>query len=176
MLMRLIRVLILALAVSILSAQYSSACSCMYAGEFSEYSKEQTIIRGKVASYGPKLTHGQNFHETMTVNIDELVQGSFGHSTIEFIGDPGHLCLTYVDSETYPIGSEHLFAVFADDEKQGLGGCGEVSVSIVDGIIKGRKFDSKDNLIGYSMDYNMFVDILTKSKAPAKSKPWWKFW
>lgn len=176
MLIRLIRISLLASAVLVLSAQSSYACSCMDAGDFTEYSKGQTVIRGKVNSYGPRLNHGETLYETMTVNIDKLIQGSFSHSTIEFIGDPGHLCLTYVDSDAYLIGSEHLFTVFSDDEKQGLGGCGEVSVLIVDGKVKGGKFDAKGNWVGYSIEYNKFVESLTKSQALAKAKPWWKFW
>jgi len=187
---RLIRTAFLILAILALSSQYSYACSCMYAGEFTEYSKGQTVIRGKIKSYGSKLSHGQNLYETMTVTVDNLIQGSFKHSMIEFIGDPGHLCLTYVNSETYAIGSEHLFTVFKEDKKQGLGGCGEVSVSIIDGKVEGTRYTdvSQDNWASYSIDYNKFIENLTKPKADTevnsltprkpvtKTKPWWKFW
>lgn len=169
MLIRILRASVLILVLSLLSSQYSHACDCMYAGDFTEYSKGQTVIRGKVNSYGPKLNHGQKLYETMTVTVDELVQGSFTHSTIEFIGDTGNLCLTYVDSDNYPIGSEHLFTVFSGNKKQGLGGCGEVSVSIIDGKVKGGKLRSGD-WVGYSIEYKKFVKTLTEPK------PWWKFW
>lgn len=160
-----------------LSSEYSHACSCFYVGEFSEYSKEQTVVRGKVESYGPKLSHGEGLYETMTVSIDKLVKGSFSYPTIEFIGDPGHLCLTYVDSDTYSIGSEHLFTVLSNDRKQGLGGCGEVSVLIAGNTVRGRKLnDAEDQWIRYSENYDEFLQTLTGPKILAKPKPWWKFW
>ena len=185
MLTRFIPIAFLASTVLFLSSEFSHACTCPYRGEFSEYSKEQTVIRGKVESYGPKLGHGEILYETMTVSIDRLVQGSFRHPRIEFVGDPGHLCLTYVDSDTYAIGSEHLFTVFSKDEKQGLGGCGEVSVSIVGNTVKGRKLnDVEDDWIQYTEDYDKFIQTLTAPKTLAedipppksKPKPWWKFW
>ena len=183
MLARFIPIAFLASTFWFLSFAYSYACSCLYAGHFSEYSKEQTVIRGKVESYGAKLSHGKTLYETMTVSIEKLVRGSFQHPVIEFIGDPGNLCLTYVDSDTYSIGSEHLFTVFSKDEKQGLGGCGEVSVSIVGNTIKGRKWnDVEDDWIQYSEDYDKFIQTLTAPTTLSepipfsKPKPWWKFW
>ena len=166
-------------------AEYSHACTCIYGGEFSKYSKEQTVIKGKVESYGPKLSHGQNLYETMTVSVGKVVQGSFSYPTIELIGDPGHLCLTYVDDETYPLGSEHLFIVLPEEKKQGLAGCGEVSVLIDGNVVKGRKLnDAEDQWIQYSEDYDKFIQALTETTTLAepiplpksKPKPWWKFW
>lgn len=192
MIKRLMQTAVLILAVSFLSSQHSHACSCAYAGEFTEYSKGHTVIRGKVNSYG--LTPGGTGYETMTVSVDELIQGSFNHSMIEFIGDPGHLCLSNVNSVTYPIGSEHLFTVFSEDKKQGLGGCGEVSVSIIDGKVEGTKYTdvAQENWAQYSIEYNKFVEnlitplietkplkkpkALIETKPLLKPKPWWKFW
>lgn len=178
MLTRLIPIVFLASTFLFLSLESSHACSCPYQGAFPEYSKGQTVIRGKVESLGQKLTHGENLYETMTVSIDKIIQGTFEHPIIEFEGDPGHLCLTYVDSDTYAIGSEHLFTVFSKDKKQGLGGCGEVSVSIVGNNVKGRKLnDAEDDWIQYSEDYSRFIQSLTAPTTPAapillpKSKP-----
>lgn len=190
MLKSLIRTPLYIFVISAFSTQHASACSCAYAGEFAEYSKGQTIIKGTVISYGPKLSHGKNLYETMTVNVDELIQGAFVHSAIEFIGDPGHLCLAYIYSDNYPIGSEHLFTVLKEDKKQGLGGCGEVSVSIVNGKVEGTKYTdvNNDNRVGYSIEYNLFVESLTNPQTSKetihlstnqtliKNKPWWKFW
>jgi hypothetical protein len=185
MLTRFISIVFLASTLLFLSLENSHACTCSYQGAFLEYSKEQTVIRGKVESLGPKLTHGENFYETMTVSIDKIVQGTFEHPIIEFEGDPGHLCLTYVDSDTYAIGSEHLFTVFSKDKKQGLGGCGEVSVSIFGNNVKGRKLnDAEDDWIQYSEDYARFIQNMTAPTTLAapmplpksKLKPWWKFW
>lgn len=187
MLHSIIRTAFLALIVLFLLPVNSLACSCAYKGEFIKYSKGHTVIRGKVDSYGQKLRHGKSFHETMKVSVVELVQGSFEHPTIEFIGDPGHLCLTYVDSNNYPIGSEHLFTVLQKDKKQGLGGCGEVSVLIVEGKVNGRKLnDSGDQWMRYSIYYDEFIQAITGVKpatgndainqVKSSSKPWWKFW
>ena len=77
------------------------------------------------------------------------------------------------------------FTVFSKDEKQGLGGCGEVSVSIVGDTVKGRKLnDVEDDWIQYSEDYDKFIQTLTAPTTLAepiplpksKHKPWWKFW
>ena len=199
---RFVQTTILSVAALLLSSEYSFACSCLYQGGFVEYSKGRTVIRGTVKSYGPKLGHGKTFHETMTVSVDKLIQGSFGHPIIEFMGNPGDQCLTYVDSETYPIGSEHLFTVFSKDEKQGLGGCGEVSVLIAGDTVNSGKLNDKYQWIPYSEDYDKFILTLTppssskdtetlKDSQPVpksqplqkpqplqepKKKPWWKFW
>jgi len=193
---RFVQTTILSVAALLLSSEYSFACSCIDQGGFVEYSKGRTVIRGTVTSYGPELRHKKTLYETMTVSVDELIQGSFGHPMIDFMGDPGNLCLTYVNSKTYPIGSEHLFTVFSEDEKQGLGGCGEVSVLIAGDTVKSRKLSDRYQWTPYSEDYDKFILTLTPPSSSkdtetlknsqsvpksqplqkAQKKPWWKFW
>jgi hypothetical protein len=124
-------------------------------GEFKKYSDGHRVIRGKILNYGKQI-HEEYLFDTMNVSIEEVVNGSYPHSKIKFVGDPGHLCLTYVDSDRYPIGSEHLFTVFSEDKKQGLGGCGEVSVAIDKGKVKGVKFRD-DKWREYVIDYDKFL-------------------
>ena len=155
----LIRAIFLIAGLSLISPQLSHACSCAYMGKFIEYSEGHTIIRGEIKSYGPRLSHGEALHATMKVSIVEVITGSIPHTIIEFTGDPGHLCLTYVNSDRYPIGSEHLFTVHSQDKKQGLGGCGEVSVSIIDGKVKGFEFVDGER-VAYSIDYDDFIKLV----------------
>lgn len=158
---------------------------------FAELSKGQTVIRGKIDSCGSKITYSNDTfdYETITVTVDELIQGSFSYSTMEFIGGNGSMCRTNVDPDAYPIGSEHLFTVWKEDQKQWISEsqCREFSVSIVDGKVKGRKLGAK-NWIEYSIEYDDFIKLITAPKPSAepkpleeikplpKTKPWWKFW
>ena len=144
-----------------LTPQLSQACDCTYAGNFAKFSQGQTVIRGKIENYGPQLSHGETLHETMTVYVIDLVKGSYPNESVVFLGDPGHLCLTYVDSDIYPIGSEHLFILFSDNKKQGLAGCGEVSVGISKGRVKGTKYIDKKQ-VDYSTEYDSFISSIKK--------------
>lgn len=92
----------------------------------------------------------------MNVSIAEVITGFIPHSFVEFTGDAEDLCLSYVDSKRYPIGSEHLFAVFSEHNKQDLGGCGEVSVSIVDGKVHGAEMGDRE-IFKYSTGYDDFI-------------------
>lgn len=191
MLIHSLRFTLLILVFSILSSEVSYACSCIGYAEFAEGSKGQTVIRGKIDSYGTKITYSDNTvaYESMRVTVDELIQGSFSHTTMEFFGGNGSLCRTNVDPDTYPIGSEHLFTVWKEDQKQWISEtqCGEFSIPIIDGRVKGRKLGAK-NWIEYSIEYNDFIKSMTppkilteprplqEIKAIPKSKPWWKFW
>ena len=150
------KLIILTLGISLITTQISYACDCTYAGKFDKFSKGQTVIRGKIKSHGSKLNHGKTLHATMKVSVSELIKGSYPNQSVVFMGDPGHLCLTYVDSNQYQIGSEHLFVLFNEDEKQGLAGCGEVSVSISNGKIHGTSFSDK-KLVNYSTNYDRFI-------------------
>jgi len=141
------------LAITFCTSFAAFACSCDYAGEFEEFSKGRVVIRGEIVGYGPKLDHGKTLYSTMQVNVSEVIKGTYNHSTIEFMGDPGHLCLTYVDSRRYSIGSEHLFILFSDDQNQGLAGCGEVSVSVKYGRVRGISLNS--------VDYDKFIEKLS---------------
>ena len=152
----LLRVICLSLVTLLIWAQNASACSCEYAGTFGKFSEGQTVIRGMITGYGPKLDHGETLYATMTVSVVEIINGSYAHRTVQFKGDPGHLCLTYVNSNRYLIGSEHMFVLFSDEKKQGLMGCGEVSVSITDGQIHGSGYVD-DEWTNYSVGYDEFV-------------------
>jgi len=95
----------------------------------------------------------------MKVSINEVITGSFEFETIDFTGDPGHLCLTYIDSSRYFVGSEHLFIIRDDIQNQGLAGCGEVSVFLDGGKIHGGWY-TDDGWSDYSIDYNYFLKLL----------------
>jgi len=136
----------------------------MYAGEFKEFAKGQTVVKGIVESLGSKLEHDEGLHATMKVSIRELIKGSYPYKSVNLMGDPGYMCLTYIDSKEYPIGSEHLFILFSQDKEQGLAGCGEVSVSISSGKIHGTKLTDK-KFVNYSVNYDRFIKIL-------KTKPY----
>jgi len=143
----------------LLSLAWSSlvfACSCLYGGDFKEYSKDRTVVRATVTNYGPKLNHGKKLYATMEVTVSEVIKGQYIHDSISFTGDPGHLCLTYIDSDTYSIGSEHLFIIFSPEKDQGLAGCGEVSVSIRNGKIYSGEWKN-DKWSEYSIDYKEFI-------------------
>jgi len=156
----LVRAIFLIAVLVLISLQSAYACSCTYRGKFTEYAKGSVVIEAEIKSYGTKLGHGKTLHKTMKVSITEVIKGTFSHTSIEFQGDPGHLCLSYVDSEKYPIGSKHLFAVL-NEQKQGLGGCGEVSVSIVGGKVNGIEMvDGK--WFQYSVDYDDFIKTVKK--------------
>ncbi|MEM9939536.1 MAG: hypothetical protein AAF768_11850 [Pseudomonadota bacterium] len=149
--------LCLVLLLSLAAPQPAIACTCSYAGDFIEFSGSAIVVEGQIRSYGPRLSHGETLHASMWVNVEEVVKGKYRHSSIEFVGDPGHLCLTYIDAVTYPLGSKHLFAVFVEDQKQQLVGCGEVSVQVVNGIVHGISF-TNGVLEAYSVDRTKFVE------------------
>ncbi len=155
----LLRTMFLSIGISLAWSQSSNACDCLYAGNFSEYSKGQTVIRGKIRSYGPKLNHGETLYATMKVSVQQVIKGSYAHRSVRFKGDPGHLCLTYINSNRYSVGSEHLFVLFSDEGKQGLGGCGEVSVTIADGKIHGAGYIDSE-WTEYSVDYDEFIEAI----------------
>jgi len=88
----------------------ATACSCRYAGEFKEYtSKRGGVIRGKIISYGPKLSHGKTLYESMVVEIIDVIKGNYSKKSLTLLGDPGHLCRAYVNSERFAIGTEYFF-------------------------------------------------------------------
>ena len=155
----LIKVICLSFAAVLFCSPISHACSCLYSGTFSQFSKGQIIIRGTVTNYGRKLRHGKVLYATMNVSVTEVINGHYAHSTVQFRGDPGHLCLTYVDANRYSLGSEHLFILFDSEAQQDLAGCGEVSVLVVDGEVRGAGYID-DDWVTYSASYNEFIDAI----------------
>ena len=151
----------LGLFLSLAWASLTFACTCLDRGKFKKYSKEQTVVRATVINYGPKLSHGKTLYATMKVTVSEVIKGSYEFDSINFTGDPGHLCLTYIDSDIYSLGSEHLFIASSVGVDQGLAGCGEVSVSIADGKIHGAWWH-REKWSEYSMDYDKFIRKITK--------------
>jgi len=142
-----------------LTFQVAYACSCVYAGKFIDYTSNSGVIRATIKQLGPKLSHGNTLYESMTVEVNEVVKGEYDKRDIIFLGDPGHLCRAYVNSERFKIGSEHLIAISSKKEIQPLGGCGESAVAINDGKISGRE------LIGnqykrYSFDLHEYLEML----------------
>ncbi len=136
----------------------SMACSCAYAGKFIEYtSGGKGVIRAKVKGYGPRLSHGETLYESMMVEVTEVIKGNFTGRELTLLGDPGHLCRAYVNSERFEVGSEHFISLFNDKPTQPLGGCGESSVIIKGDLIVGRELT--DN--GYRL-YTLKVPALIK--------------
>lgn len=155
-----IRAICLGVVAWFFCAQTSHACTCAeYTGTFSEYSKGQIVVRGKVTSYGPKLDHDETLYATMRVSVLEILNGSYTHGVVQFRGDPGNLCLTYIDADRYSVGSEHLFVLFSNEKKQDLAGCGVVSVSIQDGKVHGTRYLDK-KWTNFIVDYGEFVESI----------------
>ena len=137
-----------------------TACSCRYGGEFKEYaSKRGGVIRAKITSYGPKLSHGKTLYESMVVEITDVIKGNYSVKSLTLLGDPGHLCRAYVNSERFAIGTEHFFSVNTQESSvQPLGGCGESSVVIKGEFVEGIKRTND----GYQ-SYTLKIPDLIKS-------------
>ena len=106
------------------------ACSCVWAGKFSDVSQNTPlIVRGRVQHYGPALPHGENLYENMTIDIVDIVRGQYEHQTLKILGDPGYLCRPYISSSTFPVEGEFLFALQQPQQQTvPLSGCGEYFV------------------------------------------------
>jgi hypothetical protein len=116
----------------------SMACSCAYMGKFIEYtSGGNGVIHARIISYGPRLPHGNTLYESMVVEVIEVIKGKYTEQEIIFLGDPGHLCRAYVDSQKFAVGSEHFISIGSEEPIQPLGGCGESSVIIKGDLIEG---------------------------------------
>ncbi len=114
------------------------ACSCAYMGKFIEYtSGGNGVIHARIISYGPGLTHGNTLYENMVVEVIEVIKGKYTGQKLIFLGDPGHLCRAYIDSEKFAVGSEHFISISSEESIQALGGCGESSVIIKGDFIEG---------------------------------------
>ena len=142
------RVLFIVAVVS-LFPKTTLACSCIYGGEFSEYSSAaQTIVRATVVGYGPELSNIKNHYETMRVEVTQVVKGEPLEDMITIYGDTGMSCLSYIAAEKYPLNSEHFIALPDNTDFQPLGaaippkGCGEASVRVngsqVEGVDRNR--------------------------------------
>ena len=143
----------------VFSSQTTFACSCMYAGKFIEYTSNGGIVRANVKELGSKLSHGDTLYESMTVEVSEVIKGQYNKKEITFLGDPGHLCRAYVDSERFKIGSEHLISISNNDPIQPLGGCGESAVVIKDGKVQGVEIIDK-RYESYSIDLKDYLKML----------------
>lgn len=152
---------ILLLLLVMFYAQTSFACKCEYRGKFSEYTadKETSIVRAKITSYGPKLPHGDTLHESMSVEVLDVIKGKYIHQELYLLGDPGYMCRDYVNSTRFQIGSEHIFALFSEKMVQPLGGCGESSVAINEDKVKGM-FWENNIVVPYTIDLETFIDSL----------------
>lgn len=161
MVIRLTRMLLLFLSFGLVSAQLAYACSCIYAGHFTEYSEGASVIRGTVESYGSRLEVDNTSYPTMKISVDGVIKGTYAHEIVDFVGDSGGDCFGSINPDLYPIGGEYLFVVVPEAEQQSLGGCGEASISIVDGKVIGQKWRRKwlrrAELVEYSVDYQEFI-------------------
>lgn len=94
------------------------ACSC---GRFASFLESATrtplVIRGTVRSY----VHPPEFRHplAMEVEVSEVLQGSYGASTIRILGDNGRSCLPYVSN--FPVETEWIFAVTGPFRARQLG-------------------------------------------------------
>jgi hypothetical protein len=131
-------------------------------GKFSEYtSGGNGVIRARVKSYGPRLPHGNTLYESMVVEVTEVTKGKYTGQELTFLGDPGHLCRAYIDSEKFEVGSEHFISISNEESIQALGGCGESSV-----IIKGDFIEGYEITDGGYEPYTLKVrDLLKLLKA-----------
>lgn len=148
------------LLISLCLPGISMACSCAYAGKFVEYALDgKGVVRAKIKNYGPRLSHGKTLYESMTVEVTQVVKGNYKAAELTLLGDPGHLCRAYVDSQRFEIGSEHFFAILDDDSRQALGGCGESSVIIKDDLVEGRELTDKGFKL-YTLKVSELVEAL----------------
>jgi hypothetical protein len=138
---------------------YAVACTCAYGGVFEEYSKDATVVEATIVSYGNKLSHNEALYSNMTIRIDKIITGKLKYETVILRGDPGDECLTYINSGIYKIGSKHLIAIFDTAKEQDLAGCGEVSVRVLDHIVKGVRYED-GKVIRYTKDYKTFIKEL----------------
>lgn len=121
----------------------ASACSCMSKGSFVDYARQsQGVIRARVVSYGHKLSHGETLYESMTVEVVAVLDGNYRFKSVRLLGDPGHLCRDYVNSETFVIGSEFLIALHGDELVQPFGGCGEAWLKLDGNVARGVDWTS----------------------------------
>ena len=141
----------------------ATACSCYDAGKFVDYVAGGKAIKGRVISYGDKLSHGETLYVSMHVEVIDVVKGEFKPKHVVFLGDPGDLCRDYVDSTRFKLGDEFLFAVYGDEKTLELGGCGESSISIKDGKVHGVDWVDYEP-VAYEINYDEFIEILNSPK------------
>jgi len=162
--MKLCRIVALLLIVFLAGPLASFACSCFNGGKFTEYTEGAWVIRGTVESHGKKPVDVNLAYPTMKVSVDEVIRGEYAHKTIEFLGDYGALCLAPIRPDLYKVGSQHLFMVTAEDRQQGLQGCGESSVEIIDDRVHGvylrENWWRRARLVRYSVAYDKFLKNL----------------
>jgi hypothetical protein len=141
----------------------SIACSCAYMGKFIEYtSGGNGVIHARIISYGSRLPHGNTLYESMVVEVIEVIKGKYTGQEIIFLGDPGHLCRAYVDSEKFAVGSEHFISIGSEELIQPLGGCGESSVIIKGDLIEGIEI-TDSGYVPYTLKIRELVELLNES-------------
>lgn len=140
------RVLIVLLGV-LAMAPGAVACRCNYAGPFTTTMHQMPlVVRAEVTGYGPKLPHGETLYSTMKVKVLEVMSGELEVEELEVRGDPGHLCLEYINAEKFVEGRQVLLALGKVNEKKvDLMSCGERSV-VVDGeLVRGSTYVYNDD-------------------------------
>jgi hypothetical protein len=108
------------------------ACSCLWSGPFTKVMLDrELVIRVEVTKLGGKLPHGETLHKSMTVTVKEVLKGKTDLSSIEVLGDPGHLCLVYIDTRHFQVGREYLLALSDPmGDEAPLRSCGEHWVAV----------------------------------------------
>ena len=123
----------------VLSSNAAVACSCASKGSFLDYANQSAgVIQAKVVRYGHKLTHGDTLYASMVVQVVAVIAGDLEHDSLALMGDPGFLCMEYVDSRNFVIGQDYLIALHGDEPVQPFGGCGEAWVKVNGKFVEGH--------------------------------------
>jgi len=131
----------LASVLLLLTTKNVNACDCSWGGSFVEMAKHsELVVRGKVLSYGPKLSHGDNLFESMTVQILDVRKGNHKSDSLVILGDPGNFCRPYISTELFIIEQEYLFALAkSNQDPQEISNCGEYWIAIDGNQVRGKK-------------------------------------
>lgn len=137
------------------------ACSCAYKGDFLDYAHVSAgVIHARVVSFGDRLDHGETLYESMVVEVVSVVTGKLKIDSVVLMGDPGLLCLEYVDSRNFQIGNEYLIALHSDEAVQPFGGCGEAWMAVDGDLATGHSF-SDGGYRQYSLPLAEAIEKLT---------------
>jgi hypothetical protein len=145
----------------------------MWAGPFSEMAGNSAlVIHGKVKDYGKRLSHGDDLHESMQVEIVAVVKGEYKAKTITILGDRGADCRPYISPQAFAKNKEFLFALREPNKStQPISVCGEYWIAIESGTANGTDL-SETPAQHYSLPLETLLDqIAAGGHAQPESKP-----